>query len=86
MDPNAYLKLPFNLFFLVALMTLLWSLQVSQGMLAEALIELFSDAEVLEAHRMAAKQAYYTLSCGVVQNIWSLVQSHILDRSVTTEV
>ncbi|XP_027173533.1 probable 3-deoxy-D-manno-octulosonic acid transferase, mitochondrial isoform X2 [Coffea eugenioides] len=57
-------------------------LQVSGDMLVEALIELFSDAELLETRRAAAKQAYHALSNGVVENMWRLVQFHILDKSV----
>ncbi|XP_071908366.1 probable 3-deoxy-D-manno-octulosonic acid transferase, mitochondrial isoform X1 [Coffea arabica] len=57
-------------------------LQVSGDMLVEALIELFSDAKLLETRRAAAKQAYHALSIGVVENMWRLVQFHILDKSV----
>ncbi|KAL3536171.1 hypothetical protein ACH5RR_004632 [Cinchona calisaya] len=57
-------------------------LQVSGDMLGEAIIELFGNTKILEARRTAAKQAYHALSSGVIENIWSLVQFHILDKSV----
>lgn len=60
-------------------------LQVSGDMLVEALVELLSDAKLLEARCAAAKQAYHALSSGVVENIWSLIQFHILDKSMPTE-
>lgn len=50
--------------------------------LEEALRKLFSDGEVLKAHRMAAKQAYITLSCGIVSNIWNLLESHVLRQAL----
>lgn len=56
-------------------------LQVSRRELKEALEELFGNAEVLEARRQAAKQAFLALSSGVVQNVWNLIDVHVLKRS-----
>lgn len=53
-------------------------------MLVQSLIELFNDANILEARRVASKQAYCALSSGVLENIWSLVQFHILDKVTST--
>lgn len=58
-------------------------LQVSgDKKLADALIGLFGDSELLEAHRMASKQAYLALSRDVLENIWSTVELFILDKAV----
>ncbi|KAK7345430.1 hypothetical protein VNO77_16034 [Canavalia gladiata] len=56
-------------------------LQVSgQVELEKALIELFTSATHLEARRSAAKEAFCRLSCGIVENIWSLLNFHIFSR------
>ncbi|XP_051130253.1 probable 3-deoxy-D-manno-octulosonic acid transferase, mitochondrial isoform X2 [Andrographis paniculata] len=57
-------------------------LQVSGEMLADAVGELLSNAKVLESRRMAAKQAYRTLSNGIVENIWQMLDIHILRKSL----
>ncbi|KAH1227824.1 putative 3-deoxy-D-manno-octulosonic acid transferase, mitochondrial [Glycine max] len=48
--------------------------------LEKALIELFTNATLLEARRRAAKEAFCQLSCGIVENIWSLLNFHIFCR------
>ncbi|KAL5137098.1 putative 3-deoxy-D-manno-octulosonic acid transferase, mitochondrial [Glycine soja] len=48
--------------------------------LETALIELFTNATLLEARRRAAKEAFCQLSCGIVENIWSLLNFHIFCR------
>ncbi|KAG7961278.1 hypothetical protein I3843_09G007200 [Carya illinoinensis] len=53
--------------------------------LVNALKELFSDAKVLEARRMAAKQAYRSLSSGIVSNVWNLLNSHVFKRVALLE-
>ncbi|XP_023913349.2 probable 3-deoxy-D-manno-octulosonic acid transferase, mitochondrial isoform X2 [Quercus suber] len=50
--------------------------------LEKALKELFSDAKVLEARRMAAKQAFRALSTGIVANVWSLLNVHVLNQAL----
>ncbi|KAK4582954.1 hypothetical protein RGQ29_025929 [Quercus rubra] len=58
-------------------------LQVSGKLeLEKALKELFSDAKVLEARRMAAKQAFCALSTGIVANVWSLLNVHVLNQAL----
>ncbi|KAL4560430.1 hypothetical protein LXL04_032581 [Taraxacum kok-saghyz] len=50
-------------------------IQVDGGMeLEEILDKLLSDPEVLEARRMAAKQAFSALSRGVIENVWNLLE------------
>ncbi|XP_077235887.1 KDO transferase A isoform X1 [Tasmannia lanceolata] len=57
-------------------------LQVSGKLeLAEALNELLGNPEVLEARRRAAKQAFLALSSGVVENVWNLVNTHVLKQA-----
>lgn len=53
--------------------------------LVNALKELFSDAKVLEARRMAAKQAYHSLSSGIVSSVWNLLNSHVFKRIALLE-
>ncbi|TKY53040.1 3-deoxy-D-manno-octulosonic acid transferase [Spatholobus suberectus] len=56
-------------------------LQVSGKLeLEKALVELFTNATLLEARRRAAKEAFCRLSCGIVDNIWSLLNFHIFSR------
>ncbi|GAV63816.1 Glycos_transf_N domain-containing protein [Cephalotus follicularis] len=53
-------------------------LQVSGKLeLEDALKELFSDAEVLKARRLAAKEAFHALSSGIVATIWTLLNFHV---------
>ncbi|XP_043724967.1 probable 3-deoxy-D-manno-octulosonic acid transferase, mitochondrial isoform X1 [Telopea speciosissima] len=49
--------------------------------LVEALKELFSNAEVLEARRMAAKQAFFALSSGIITNFWNLIDLHVFRKA-----
>lgn len=46
--------------------------------LEESLKELFRDAKVLEAHRMAAKRTFQALSHGIVANVWNVLNYRIL--------
>ncbi|KAJ7976040.1 3-deoxy-D-manno-octulosonic-acid transferase [Quillaja saponaria] len=56
-------------------------LQVSGKLeLEKALIELFTDAKVLEARRTAAKEAFNSLSSEIIVNAWNLLNFHILSR------
>ncbi|KAJ1419487.1 hypothetical protein SESBI_15044 [Sesbania bispinosa] len=56
-------------------------LQVSGKLeLEKALIELFTNTTLLEAHRRAAKEAFCSLSSDIVANIWSLLNFHIFSR------
>ncbi|KAK7392548.1 hypothetical protein VNO78_20991 [Psophocarpus tetragonolobus] len=56
-------------------------LQVSGKLeLEKALIELFTNAALREARRRAAKEAISSLSCGIVENIWNLLNFHIFSR------
>ncbi|XP_010243383.1 PREDICTED: probable 3-deoxy-D-manno-octulosonic acid transferase, mitochondrial isoform X1 [Nelumbo nucifera] len=57
-----------------------------EGELIEALSELFDDAEVLGAHRMAAKQAFLSLSSRVLTNIWNLINSYVLEKTFCPEI
>nr|XP_043609132.1 probable 3-deoxy-D-manno-octulosonic acid transferase, mitochondrial isoform X2 [Erigeron canadensis] len=58
-------------------------LQVGGGMeLEEILDKLLSKSEVLEARRMAAKQAFHALSSGVIENVWTLLQHHIFRNAI----
>ncbi|BFG38732.1 hypothetical protein CerSpe_250060 [Prunus speciosa] len=59
-------------------------LQVSGKIeLEDALKKLFSDANILEAHRTAAKQVYHSLSTGIVGKVWSLLDFQILQRALS---
>lgn len=58
------------------------SLQVSgKAELEKVLIELFTDAAVLEARRRAAKEAFNHLSSDIISKIWSSLEFHIFSRS-----
>ncbi|XP_037493153.1 probable 3-deoxy-D-manno-octulosonic acid transferase, mitochondrial isoform X2 [Jatropha curcas] len=58
-------------------------IQVSSTLeLEEAIMELFSDARVLEVRRMAAKQAFHFLSRGIITNVWNLLNYHVLRKSL----
>ncbi|XP_065857481.1 probable 3-deoxy-D-manno-octulosonic acid transferase, mitochondrial [Euphorbia lathyris] len=53
-------------------------IQVSGALeLEEAIVKLFGDAKVLEAHRMAAKQVSCALSSGIVANVWNLLNVRV---------
>ncbi|XP_060176980.1 probable 3-deoxy-D-manno-octulosonic acid transferase, mitochondrial isoform X1 [Lycium barbarum] len=52
-------------------------LQVSGHILVKALSNLLSDVKLLEARQEAAKQAYHALSCGITENVWSLLDFHV---------
>ncbi|MCL7027828.1 hypothetical protein MKW94_006379 [Papaver nudicaule] len=57
--------------------------QVSgQTELSKNLLELFSNANALEAHRIAAKQAFHALSNGVVANVWNLINIHVIEKAL----
>lgn len=59
-------------------------LQVSGKLeLEQALTELFSDVKVLEVHRMAAKQAYQSLSSGIVVKVWDLLNYQVLQQTLS---
>ncbi|KAL7096712.1 hypothetical protein ACP275_10G096700 [Erythranthe tilingii] len=60
-------------------------LQVSGEKLAEAVNELFGNVEIFEARRLAARQAYHALSSGIVENIWEMLQFHVLKKLNTEE-
>ncbi|KAJ4980215.1 hypothetical protein NE237_010995 [Protea cynaroides] len=49
--------------------------------LVNALKELLGNAEVLEARRMAAKQAFFALSSGIITNIWNLIDLHVFRKA-----
>ncbi|OVA17877.1 3-deoxy-D-manno-octulosonic-acid transferase [Macleaya cordata] len=56
-------------------------MQVSgQAELAEVLHNLFSNSNVLEARRVAAKQAFLALSSRVVANVWNLINLHVIGK------
>ncbi|XP_044474257.1 probable 3-deoxy-D-manno-octulosonic acid transferase, mitochondrial isoform X2 [Mangifera indica] len=58
-------------------------LQVSGKLeLEEALKELFSDARLLEARRVAAKQAFCATSSGIIANVWNLLDYHIFRQAL----
>ncbi|RZC70632.1 hypothetical protein C5167_033801 [Papaver somniferum] len=62
-------------------------MQVSgQTDLLKKLLELFSNANTLETHRMAAKQAFHALSNGVVSNIWNLLNIHVIQKALPPEI
>ncbi|XP_031500334.1 probable 3-deoxy-D-manno-octulosonic acid transferase, mitochondrial isoform X2 [Nymphaea colorata] len=50
--------------------------------LLDHLRKLLSDAKTLEDHRIAAKKAAFGLSRGVVQNVWNLIDIHVLKKHV----
>ncbi|KAF5194957.1 3-deoxy-D-manno-octulosonic acid transferase [Thalictrum thalictroides] len=52
--------------------------------LVEALTELLSDCSALEARRVAAKQAFLALSCGIVGNVWNLVHLHVIIKILSS--
>lgn len=60
-------------------------LQVSHDQLVEAVNELFVDAKILEARRVAARQAYRTLSYGIVEKLWEMLHYHVFMKSVGTD-
>lgn len=47
--------------------------------------ELLSNAEVLEARRVAAKQAFHALSNGVIENVWNLLHFHVFSKELTKQ-
>ncbi|XP_014512860.2 probable 3-deoxy-D-manno-octulosonic acid transferase, mitochondrial isoform X1 [Vigna radiata var. radiata] len=61
-------------------------LQVSGKLeLEKALLELFTNATLLEARGRAAKEVFCSLSCGIVEKTWSLLNFHIFDRFSSEE-
>lgn len=58
-------------------------MQVSgQLELEEAIVELLSDAKILEARRMAAKQAFHALSSGIIVNVCNLLNFHVFKQAL----
>ncbi|XP_052176413.1 probable 3-deoxy-D-manno-octulosonic acid transferase, mitochondrial isoform X2 [Diospyros lotus] len=58
-------------------------LQVSGKLeLEKALFELFSNSTLLERHRAAARQAFHVLSSGIIENIWSILNFHVLKKAL----
>lgn len=55
--------------------------QVSSDGLVEALKVLLGDDSVLEAHRVAARQAHQALSHGIIDNLWHLLAINIFDKT-----
>lgn len=51
--------------------------------LEEALELLFRDNKVLETRREAAKQAYQSLSIGIVAKVWNLLDSQLLKHALS---
>ncbi|KAG6437286.1 hypothetical protein SASPL_102199 [Salvia splendens] len=60
-------------------------LQVSHDKVVDAVSELFVNADILEAHRLAARQAYLALSRGIVEKLWDALHFHIFMKSVSTD-
>ncbi|XP_047169903.1 probable 3-deoxy-D-manno-octulosonic acid transferase, mitochondrial isoform X2 [Vigna umbellata] len=61
-------------------------LQVSGKLeLEKALVELFTNATLLEARGRAAREVFCSLSCGIVEKTWSLLNFHIFDRFSSEE-
>nr|GEU83659.1 probable 3-deoxy-D-manno-octulosonic acid transferase, mitochondrial isoform X1 [Tanacetum cinerariifolium] len=55
---------------------------VGGGLELEAFIDnLLSNPEILEARKTAAKQAFRYLSSGVIENVWTLLDYHILKNA-----
>ena len=50
--------------------------------LVEALSELFSNSEILEVRRLAAKQAFQSLSSGIVANVWNHINFNVLRHAL----
>ncbi|KAM7464288.1 hypothetical protein LguiA_032409 [Lonicera macranthoides] len=50
--------------------------------LVEILGELFSNAKLLEAHRLAAKLTNHALSSGIIENVWNLLDFHIFRKAI----
>ncbi|KAK4396451.1 putative 3-deoxy-D-manno-octulosonic acid transferase, mitochondrial [Sesamum angolense] len=58
-------------------------LQVSGEKLVEVVNQLFDNFKILEAHRVAAKQAYLALSSGIVKKFWEMLHFHIFMKSIS---
>ncbi|KAL0309611.1 UNVERIFIED_CONTAM: putative 3-deoxy-D-manno-octulosonic acid transferase, mitochondrial [Sesamum radiatum] len=59
-------------------------LQVSGERLVEVVNQLFDNFKILEAHRVAAKQAYLALSSGIVKKLWEMLHFHVFMKSIST--
>jgi len=46
--------------------------------LVRVIHKLFTDAQVLKEHQVAARQAFNALSGGVVGKVWNLIEFHVL--------
>nr|GEZ71055.1 probable 3-deoxy-D-manno-octulosonic acid transferase, mitochondrial isoform X1 [Tanacetum cinerariifolium] len=56
--------------------------EVGGGLELEAFIDnLLSNPEILEERKTAAKQAFHYLSSGVIENVWTLLEHHILKKA-----
>ena len=76
----------FSFFFMASLLMILsLYFQVSHEKLVDVVSELFVNAEILEARRLAARQAYLTLSRGIVEKLWDTLHFHIFMKSVSTD-
>ncbi|KAI3471992.1 hypothetical protein Pfo_028680 [Paulownia fortunei] len=60
-------------------------LQVSGEKLVEAVNELLGNVNILEARRVAARQAYHALSSGIVENFWEMLHFHVFMKSVSRD-
>ncbi|KAL0338559.1 UNVERIFIED_CONTAM: putative 3-deoxy-D-manno-octulosonic acid transferase, mitochondrial [Sesamum angustifolium] len=58
-------------------------LQVSGERLVEVVNQLFDNFKILEAHRVAAKQAYLALSSGIVKKLWEMLHFHVFMKSIS---
>ena len=54
--------------------------------LINALHELLSHPNILEARKSVAKEAFYALSCGVLSRVWIQLNWFILKRLSTMDV
>ncbi|KAL0347123.1 UNVERIFIED_CONTAM: putative 3-deoxy-D-manno-octulosonic acid transferase, mitochondrial [Sesamum calycinum] len=58
-------------------------LLVSGERLVEVVNQLFDNFKILEAHRVAAKQAYLALSSGIVKKLWEMLHFHVFMKSIS---
>ncbi|XP_011094436.1 probable 3-deoxy-D-manno-octulosonic acid transferase, mitochondrial isoform X2 [Sesamum indicum] len=60
-------------------------LQVPGEKLVEVVNQFFDNFKILEAHRVAAKQAYHALSSGIVKKLWEMLHFHIFMKSISRD-
>ncbi|KAL2250717.1 UNVERIFIED_CONTAM: putative 3-deoxy-D-manno-octulosonic acid transferase, mitochondrial [Sesamum indicum] len=53
--------------------------------LVEVVNQFFDNFKILEAHRVAAKQAYHALSSGIVKKLWEMLHFHIFMKSISRD-